>query len=48
MIVLAPPRLSMTTCCASRSESFAPMPRATISVVPPGGYGTINRIGFVG
>src|SRR5688572_3927735 len=48
MIVLAPPRLSMMTCWPKRSVSLAATPRATISVVPPGGYGTTKRTGLVG
>ena len=44
----APPRLSTTTGCPRRSDSFCANVRPTMSVLPPGGYGTMNRIGFEG
>src|SRR5688572_12793786 len=48
MIPLAPPRLSTTTCCPSCSVSFWLTIRARMSGEPPGGEGTMKRIGFVG
>src|SRR5262245_6103864 len=48
MMVPAPGRLSTTTCCPQASVSFTPNIRASVSFPPPGGYGTMRRIGFVG
>src|SRR5688500_17940044 len=48
MIVLAPGRLSTTIVALMRLRSFSPILRATVSVAPPGGYGTIRRIGLDG
>ena len=44
----APGRLSISTDCARPSESFCARARARISVEPPGGKGTIRRIGREG
>src|ERR1700730_8680082 len=44
----APPRFSMTTCWPRRSDSHWAMIRATTSVAPPGGNGTIQCTGRVG
>src|SRR3990172_10502140 len=44
----APERLSTTTCCPSPSPSFGATERAITSVPPPGGNGTMKRIGFDG
>src|SRR3977135_2878395 len=38
----APPRFSMTTCWPRRSDSHWAILRATMSVGPPGGNGTIQ------
>jgi hypothetical protein len=48
MVPLLPPRLSMTTVCPSRSPSFWPTTRAMTSLPPPGGNGTMSRIGLLG
>src|SRR6187549_2361645 len=48
MVPPAPPRLSITTCWPRISESFAASGRATVSVPPPGGNGTIILIGLLG
>src|SRR4051812_42023432 len=48
MIVLPPGRLSTTIDWFQRSESRIAAKRAIGSVLPPGGYGTMKRIGFVG
>src|SRR5687767_2119429 len=48
MVPPAPPRFSMTIDWPSRSPSFCATMRATMSVEPPGGKGTIRRIGFAG
>jgi hypothetical protein len=40
-----PGRLSITTVWPSFSESAGAMTRARLSVAPPGGFGTIRRIG---
>ena len=45
MLPPAPLRLSTTTCCFHASVSLCPTRRATSSVGPIGGNGTINRIG---
>src|SRR5262245_56914140 len=45
MIPVAPPRLSTTICWPSRSTRRGPIARTTMSVPPPGGYGTTMRIG---
>ena len=44
----APERFSTMTCCPHISPSFAPRMRASASVPPPGGNGTMNRTGFSG
>ena len=44
----APPRLSTTTCWPMSCESGWLMERARRSLPPPGGNGTIIRIGRVG
>ncbi len=44
----APATLSTTIVCPHFSPTFAPRSRATTSVVPPGGNGTIMRTGLVG
>src|SRR5919106_2946164 len=44
----APGRFSTTTCCPHALVSSWPMTRATRSVVPPAGNGTITLIGFDG
>ena len=44
----APPRLSMTTCCLRISDIRCPTTRAIRSFGPPGGNGTMSRIGFDG
>src|SRR6266480_5225944 len=41
-------RLAMTIGCPRLSESLGCMMRAVISRVPPGGKGTMNRIGLAG
>src|SRR5262245_56393710 len=41
----APERLSTTTVCPSISPNAGPTMRAVMSTLPPGGYGTISRIG---
>src|SRR3954471_24244945 len=48
MIVLAPGRLSITIGWPRYSDNFAVKARETRSVPPPGGYGTIQRIGLLG
>src|SRR6476660_25764 len=48
MVPPAPPRLSITTGWPRLSCSFWPSTRPTMSVPPPGGYGTTRRIGRVG
>src|SRR6476620_7305624 len=48
MLPPAPGRLSMTTCCVKPSVIFCPNARAMVSFPPPGGNGTMKRIGFVG
>src|SRR5258705_6084711 len=48
MIVLAPGRLSITTCCLRLSLSLIATRRAMMSVPDPAGNGTIKRIGFTG
>src|SRR5688572_19247194 len=48
MLPCAPARLSMTTCWPHSSASFAPRMRASASVPPPGGNGTMKRTGFSG
>src|SRR5688500_11749550 len=48
MIPAAPPRLSTTNCCPTRSPIFCVRMRATMSLPPPGGHGTIIRTGFTG
>ena len=47
MVPVAPGRLSMMTGTPRRSESFWPTMRATVSVGPPGAFGTISLIGCV-
>src|SRR6266699_6227906 len=44
----APPRFSTIAGCPTRSASFADTRRVTTSAGPPGGNGTIQRIGFDG
>src|SRR5688572_33371524 len=44
----APPRLSAIICWPSAGESFSAMRRATVSVPPPGAFGTMMRMGLVG
>jgi hypothetical protein len=44
----APPRLSTTSGLPRRSPSCWPITRATMSLLPPGGNGTISRIGRLG
>ena len=48
MVVAAPGLFSITTGWPQRSESFWPTVRATTSVAPPAGKGTISRTGFAG
>src|SRR3954470_21849355 len=48
MVPPAPPRLSITILCPSASASLFPTERPTRSVPPPGGNGTIIRIGRLG
>jgi hypothetical protein len=48
MIELPPARLSMTTCFPSRSPSGCATMRPTMSLLPAGGKGTIQRTGRVG
>src|SRR2546423_14561476 len=48
MVVPAPGLFSMMTGCPRRGESFSPTARATMSTPPPGGNGTMNRIGREG
>src|SRR5687767_14153719 len=48
MFPLAPPRLSMTTCCFRFSVRRCASGLASVSDPPPGGYGTISLIGFDG
>src|SRR5260221_10961904 len=45
MVVPAPGLLSITTGWPSRGASFSPTARATMSTPPPGGNGTMKRIG---
>src|SRR4051812_33180595 len=45
---VAPGRFSTTTGLPKASESFLPMARAKVSLDPPGGEVTTNRIGFDG
>ena len=45
---LAPALFSIITGCFQICVSFSPSIRENISVDPPGGKGTINRIGFWG
>jgi hypothetical protein len=44
----APPRFSITNCWPSICESLAVSGRATVSVPPPGGNGTITLTGLLG
>src|SRR5690242_10428821 len=44
----APPRFSTTAGCPRRSASLLDTMRVTTSAGPPGGNGTIQRIGFEG
>src|SRR3954471_12713309 len=48
MLPVAPGLFSTMTACPQLSESFWPTARARMSEVPPGGYGTMILIGFVG
>ena len=48
MVPLAPPRLSTMTGCPHASLSFCAIARDRMSVPPPGGNGTMMRIGAVG
>src|SRR5574339_376943 len=48
MVPPAPALFSTTTGCPSSVESPCATARATPSVPPPGGNGTINLIGWVG
>ncbi len=45
---LAPGRFSTMTCCPSRSAIFGPMRRDMMSIVFPGGNGTMRRMGLFG
>src|SRR5258706_14506883 len=45
MVVPAPGLLSITTGWPRRGASFSPSARATMSTPPPGGNGTMKRIG---
>ncbi len=47
-LVVAPPRLSSTICCPRRCDKAGWIVRETMSVPPPGGNGTITRIGRSG
>ena len=47
-MVLPPARLSTITGCRNDCESWSATARATTSVPPPAGYGTIHRIGRSG
>src|SRR5688572_27806545 len=47
-MVPAPGRFSTTNGCPRRSDSLAANRRASVSLPPPGGYGTIMRTGFTG
>src|SRR5215211_1999919 len=40
--------ISITNCCPSFSDSFCPISRATTSVGPPAGNGTMMRTGLLG
>jgi hypothetical protein len=44
MMVLAPERLSITTCWPRSSPSFWPISRPSTSAGPPGANGTISVI----
>ena len=44
----APPRLSTTTCLPHRSPSCVAIMRPTMSLLPPGGNGTMSRTGLAG
>jgi len=48
MLPPAPARFSMTKGCPRISAIFGVTVRATMSVPPPGGNGTMTRIGFDG
>ena len=48
MLPPAPPRLSTITCWPSAVESLSATMRAIESTPPPGGYGTISVIGWLG
>jgi hypothetical protein len=48
MLPAAPPRLSMTTCWPSASPSLGLTMRDSTSAPPPGGHGTMKRIGLLG
>jgi len=47
-MLAAPGRLSITTVCATSSDSFWPMMRPVTSEPPPGANGTTMRIGRSG
>jgi len=48
MIVLAPGRLSITTCCLTLSLNLIATRRAMMSVPEPAGNGTMKRTGLTG
>jgi hypothetical protein len=48
MVPVAPARLSTTIGWPSDLVSRSAMGRAMMSATPPGGNGTIRKIGFVG
>src|SRR6266851_1431040 len=48
MVVPAPGLFSMMIGWPSRGDSFSPSARATMSTPPPGGKGTMKRIGLAG
>ena len=47
MVLLPPPRLSITTCWPNSSLMYGPTMRDSVSVSPPGTYGTTRRMGRV-
>src|SRR5688572_9481334 len=48
MMPLAPALFSTTTACEIERPSWSAVKRASVSVTPPGGHGTINFIGLSG
>src|SRR4249920_1672256 len=48
MLPAAPPRLSITICCLSASDSCGLNMGESTSAPPPGGHGTIQRMGLAG